>query len=335
MFNFIKKRTYHFDQTDSPLFYQCQAYMQKHRFKAATCQHKASFSEKNLCLPSQPCKVLEEKHLLAALVHEYCPDIMPTTYVIHEMNVLDVVNMIQQAPTAQTHSQDTWILKPALKNNGEGIHLFSSLPSIIDYFQQTDRYSGYHVLQAYLKNPHLLQGHKYTFRLFVIVTNYTGAFLYRHGYFNVAKEPYSSTDLSHLASHLTNEHFQESSSGMANTIQIPTTQCEHFDNIYPQMFNHAQSIIQAMRQAWPTWMTLDKHSEKAFSIFGFDFILDDDLRLWLLEINHCPWFPTTTEHVLQRHLYHDFWQMIGDTFILPIAGKRSLSAVSHPDLDKL
>ena len=40
----------------------------------------------------------------------------------------------------------------------------------------------------------------------------------------------------------------------------------------------------------PDFLT-KKDGVNRFDIFGYDFILDNDNKLWLLEINHKPCFP--------------------------------------------
>jgi tubulin--tyrosine ligase len=58
---------------------------------------------------------------------------------------------------------------------------------------------------------------------------------------------------------------------------------------------------------------------KKFEIFGFDFILDQNNKVWLIEINQSPDAPTFEENPLNTILWDIYWQDIIDEFVLPIA----------------
>lgn len=302
--------TFYFSSTESPTQFNLQKHLLTHGFKTSKAKN-ADFSDKNLTLNENHTQLLEYKHLLATLTEKHCPDVMPLTYRIDDNNYSEVIQMISE----KFGDNKTWILKPALLNNGQGIKVFQHLNDIKTHYQGTDRYGGLHVLQQYLLHPHLLNGHKYTFRMFVIITNFAGVYLYKNGYFNVGREAYNANDFSNLGVHLTNEHLNPDHS--PNIWQIPTTRCPNFDVIYQQMNAIVKNVIHALKNEAADLLT--DHSEaKAFSLFGFDFILDEQLKLWLLEVNHAPCFPKDEQHILQQHLYDEFWETIVRDFIEPI-----------------
>lgn len=291
-------------------------------------EDRANFSDQNLTLDEKYTQLLEYKHLLATLTQKYCPEVMPLTYVIHDANYLEIIEEIAE----QQKTIKNWILKPALLNNGEGIKVFHSLNAIKAHFQSSDRYSGPHVLQQYIIHPHLLNGHKYTFRMFVLITNFAGVYLYKNGYFNVGREAYTANNFTNLGIHLTNEHLNPDHS--PNIWQIPTTRCPNFDVIYQKMQTIVKAIITALQKDVPAFLT-DYSKAKAFSLFGFDFILDDQLKLWLLEINHAPCFPKDENHILQQHLYNTFWQTIISDFVKPMMENKNKSIGKSPLFDKI
>ena len=312
---------FHFASTQSPTQFNIRKQLISAGFKSTTDANQADFSDKNLTLNEEYTQLLEYKHLLAALTQQYCPEVMPLTYIIDDNNYSDVMHLIaqqhyQQHKKSTDHRPDlAWILKPALLNNGEGIQLFNCLSDIKAHFQGTARYSSFHVLQQYILQPHLLNGHKYTFRMFVIITNFAGVYLYKNGYFNVGRKPYDVNNFADLGVHLTNEHLNPDHT--PNIWQIPTKQCPNFDIIYQKMQNIIRKIIHALNMEVPALLT-DHKNEKAFSLFGFDFMLDEQLNLWLLEVNHAPCFPKDKNHVLQKYLYDEFWQTLFHDFIKPI-----------------
>lgn len=278
-------------------------------FGVVHCAGEASFNDRNLQL-HKACEKLEYKHLLAELCQQNFPEMMPPTFYIDRWCFKETLKMLSN------NLGRVWVLKPSLLNNGEGIKIFTLLEAIKAHFESPGHFDGPHVLQQYITKPHLLNGHKYSFRMFVVITNYSGAYLYPQGYFNVCHDVYKGYNFDSLGCHLTNEHLE--GFGECNSIQIPTTQCQNFDKIYSQMRESVMRVLRAFRLSSPDVFSFEEF--KAFSIFGFDFMLDKNLKLWLLEINHGPCFPKQENHPLQEYLYNDFWQAVLNQFVMPIAG---------------
>jgi len=316
----MPKYRFHFDTTESPTQFNIKKHLLNAGFKTTKKVSKADFNDKNLTLNEQYTEMLEHKDKLAALTEKHCPEVMPLTFVINDNNYKTIINSIESQPKLK---DIIWVLKPALLNNAEGIKLFNNLDDIKSHFQGSQRFSGQHVLQQYIKNPHLLNGHKYTFRMFVIITNFSGVYLYKTGYFNVGRTAYHSNDLTQLEAHLTNEHLYEDHS--PNVWQIPTSRCPNFEMIYQQMQQIIDKVIAGLKKEASALFS-DHTIAKAFSFFGFDFILDNQLKLWLLEVNHGPCFPIDDHHPLQQHLYDEFWQTIVNSIITPLIKKESIQA---------
>ena len=64
----------------------------------------------------------------------------------------------------------------------------------------------------------------------------------------------------------------------------------------------------------PDFLT-KKDGINRFDIFGYDFILDDNNKLWLLEINHRPCFPKDEPHPLKEPLFNQFWEDIFNKYV--------------------
>ncbi|CEK12037.1 ATP-grasp domain-containing protein [Legionella hackeliae] len=318
MLNILKKRRHFFlNAEQSPTHFNLSRYLQAQGWHYSRFNWQASFSDKNLQFNSEAAQCLEYKHLLAQLIAHYCPEVMPLTYCINDENW--PVILAQIADKHYNHSEEelVWILKPALLNNGEAIKIFQNLADLESHFLRSDRFGGEHVLQRYINNPHLLrppQGHKYSIRMFVILTNYAGVYLYPQGYFNVAMHPFKKNKFVDLRPHLTNEHLHHDEE---NVIQIPAWRFDFFGALYPSIKQIITVTIKALQHQYSQAFVVDK--EKALAIFGFDFIVDNDQRVWLLEANHGPCFPVDDNHPLQKYLYNEFWQAFIKTFVLPIA----------------
>lgn len=305
----MSKHSFHFSANDSPTQYNLAKILCGLGYTQTSTPGNAAFNDENLRLNSAYTEQLEHKHLLARLISAYCPEIMPPTYPINDDNFAKVLEGLVK------DNQTGWILKPALLNNGTGIKLFVTLEQVYEHYASSHRYGGEHVLQRYVCRPHLLNGHKYTFRMFSLITNQQQAFFYPKGYFNVCRQAYLANDFSQLSSHLTNEHLNQGN--VPNNWQIPTDHCPNFENILKKMKSSITEVITSLNKNF--YMNCKKNNKKiAFSFFGFDFLLDENLKLWLLEVNHGPCFPKESLHPLQQPLYQDFWAAVIEEFVLPI-----------------
>ncbi len=310
----------------SPTYYNLSRFLHEKGWQTTFFNWRSNFNERHFQFDHKAAEALEFKHLLAQLVDQF--GIMPETYCINDQNWPSVLKAVANKFYNQNKELSepidkiinkpvdnlVWILKPALLNNGKEIKIFQQLSQIEAHYLNKNRLGGDHVLQHYIMRPHLLNGHKYTIRMFLIATNYTGSYIYPKGYFNVALDPYQANEFSDLAPHLTNEHFKEDES---NVMQVPIQCYASFKPIYEQILGITRSTMSALQKQHPGAFICQK--QRRLAIFGFDFLVDDQLRVWLLEANHGPCFPISDEHSLQKHLYYDFWQAFIDNFVLPIA----------------
>lgn len=325
-------KRFHLQPSKSPTHYNVSQHLKKNGWTSTRFNYLASFNEKNFLFDPSTAESLEFKHLLSSLMDDYFLHVMPETFRINDHNWPRVLNEVSDKFNQGFHStvKDIgslhWILKPSTLNNGKHIKIFDCLSKVEQHYVSFTRLGGEHVLQRYLKNPHLLKGHKYSIRMFVVLTNYGGSYLYPHGYLNVSRYPFQSNDFSDLRPHLTNEYLSEDES---NVIQIPTQRLECFAALYTQIKCIVTNVIQALQKKHPHAFIC--HQDRALSIFGFDFLVDIDFRVWLLEANHGPCFPTTEAHPLHRYLYEEFWQNFINSFVIPVAIKQKpASILYHP-----
>ncbi len=314
---------YKLTPSKSPASLQLARYLQKAGWKATRWTWRAHFSEKNLQFSEAISQTLEYKHFLAKFSQQYFPDAMPATYPVDDNNWPEVLNQIardfnyKNGPPDSTEKNLLWILKPALLNNGQYIRIFERLDAIESYYLNPNRLGGPHVLQQYIDEPHLLKGpklgHKYSIRMFVVLTETCDAFLYPDGYFNIALQPYPGHRFDDLAPHLTNEHL---SHDKLNVIQIPSYRYDLFSPFFPQIKAITHSVTAALRQKFQDLLA-SNHPDH-FALLGFDFMVDKNEKVWLLEINHAPCFPVNDDHPLQKSLYDPFWTALVNEIIQPL-----------------
>lgn len=330
------KKRYCLRASLSPTYYNLCDFLQKNGWCRTRLNWLANFNEDNFNFDVPAAECLELKNLLAELVAKYCPEVMPITYCINDQNWPFVLQQISREYEASGQSLDhiVWILKPAFLNNGRHIKIFPHLNQLTQHYRNANRLGGEHVLEQYVLYPHLLkgpqQGHKYSIRMFVVLTNYAGVYLYPYGYFNIALHPYDPNEFTDMRAHLTNEHLKEDE---YNVVQIPTQQYDLFKPLYPQIKTIITAVMDGLHKQHSEAFVCKKR--RALAIFGFDFIVDNDLRVWLLEANHGPCFPISDDHPLQKKLYNDFWQAFIASFVLPIAMNLPADSIKYQLFEKI
>jgi len=107
-------------------------------------------------------------------------------------------------------SQETWILKDALANGGEGIFILNprSWRLVVAKVLQREvvqRLSTEYVLQRYVENPMLWQGlYKFHYRCFCALTGDLRFYVFKKAFRFSANAPFNMTDLSNTQAHITN-----------------------------------------------------------------------------------------------------------------------------------
>lgn len=337
----VKRKKFRFflPEIQSPTYFNLHDHLKAQDWSSTRFAWLSHFSEKNFAFHFNAAETLEYKHLLARLVNQHCPEVMPESYPINDTNWSSVLSQVADKYYLKDNrivdqvEQLVWILKPALLNNGQHIKLFQQLSQIEQHYLSTNRLGGDHVLQEYITQPHLLKGNKYSIRMFVVLTNYTGVYLYPHGYFNVGLHPYPLDHFNDLKGHLTNEHLNDF---VSNIVQVPTQEFDYlFSPIYQQIKTIVASVVNGLQQWYPDAFTCTWRKKPTMALFGFDFMLDTAMRVWLLEANHGPCFPKSDTHPLQKKLYSNFWQDFIKNFVLPIAKRKFSKSVSHRVFEKI
>lgn len=281
------------------------------------------FSNENFDIPSAVSDAFEHKHQLAEILTQYAPEILPLSYFIDS----EAADRVAQNIGSES---GPWILKPSLLNNGEGICLFQEGGAVRQHFKHGKYFLGPHVLQRYIHPPHLLAGHKYSFRLFAVYSSNRGVYLYRQGYFNICRQAYKGLATTDLSSHLTNEHFGDDHN--PNSHQLPTERVPEFGNIYPCLKQQVQRLFTAYNEAGFLEFFLPSYK---VAIFGVDFILDENLRAYLLEVNHGACFPVNSAHPLFTSFYEPFWYAVATNFIHEELASSHRKAVHAHDFDSV
>jgi len=208
---------------------------------------------------------------------------------------------------------DTFIVKPDRGCQGQGIFLVNDSHRLPDL-------AGDAVAQRYLARPMLLDGHKMDIRLHVLVTGCDPlrAFLHRAGIVRLASDEYLEPKKDNLKQHTvhitngmqntSNPNFnpEDSDHGHRRSWEVVCQELKgrgvdmermltEIDEILVKTLIVAQPCISHM---YNSHRPGDIENRACFEILGFDIMLDENAKPWLLEVNHMPAF--TTEFAIDK-----------------------------------
>ncbi|XP_074031183.1 probable tubulin polyglutamylase TTLL2 isoform X2 [Leptinotarsa decemlineata] len=208
-----------------------------------------------------------------------------------------------------------WICKPVAQSQGRGIFLFRKL-SELNYDTNT-------IVQRYIEKPLLIGGYKFDLRLYVCIPSYhpVTIYMYREGLARFGTDKFSLTDLRNPFRHLTNCSINKLGPGYAEMKDRVGSGCKW---TLRQLRRYFQ---QAGISDWLLWqritslviLTVLSHVSQipptvnCFEFFGFDVLIDNSLRPWLLEVNLSPALSNDcdADRLVKKPMLHDMFDLLG------------------------
>jgi len=186
-----------------------------------------------------------------------------------------------------------WILKPSGLSRGRGIKLYSSLVEINHHLTTKD-FS--YILQKYIENPLCYKRKKIDIRQWVVVAGWNPLTIlfYDECYIRISSSDFTLSNIKNRFIHLTNNSVNKKSKNFVEEEGF-LSQDEFRDWIETDYFEGAFNKIQEDMKSQVIASILccqDRVSNRpnSLEIFGFDFCLDEDLGVWLIEVNASPDF---------------------------------------------
>lgn len=221
-----------------------------------------------------------------------------------------------------------WIMKPTDKARGIGIFIINKLTQMKKWAKDTKVQSfsyamgrDTHIVSKYIPNPFLIGGKKFDLRIYVLVTSWKPLVAYKHrgGFarFCAAKYSLDEEDIDNHYVHLTNVSIQKHGDDYSETnggklsihslfLYIESTRGKA---VADKLSHEIDSIIVNSLRAVQTYMISDRH---CFECYGYDVMIDDELKPWLIEVNASPSLGATTaaDKTMKHELISDIIDIV-------------------------
>ncbi|XP_057638719.1 tubulin polyglutamylase TTLL5 isoform X7 [Chionomys nivalis] len=210
----------------------------------------------------------------------------------------------EYAEFCNSYSKDRgpWIVKPVASSRGRGVYLINN-PNQISLEENI-------LVSRYISNPLLIDDFKFDVRLYVLVTSYDPLviYLYEEGLARFATVRYDqgSKNIRNQFMHLTNYSVNKKS---GDYVSCDDPEVEDYGNKWSMsamlrylkqegkdttaLMAHVEdliikTIISAELAIATACKTFVPHRSSCFELYGFDVLIDNTLKPWLLEVNLSP-----------------------------------------------
>ncbi|XP_067447666.1 protein polyglycylase TTLL10 isoform X2 [Thunnus thynnus] len=214
-----------------------------------------------------------------------------------------------------------WICKPTGLNQGRGIFLLKSQEDVAAFRlklqdredSQANRKAHHRqpqarIVQHYIQSPLLLKGKKFDVRSYLLIAC-TAPYMifFRHGYVRLTCDLYDPGS-NNLSAHLTNQYMQKKNPLYSQLKEDTVWSMESFNAYVNDRFQVAKGlprdwVLGAFAKRMQQIMTQCFLAVKSkldcrlgfFDLIGCDFMVDEDFKVWLLEMNCNPALHTNCE----------------------------------------
>lgn len=247
-------------------------------------------------------------------------DYIPHTYILPEDS--DAFNK-KVLPVLKEKNESCFIMKPVASSRGRGIKLLTSNTLIPKKC----------IISHYISNPHIINKKKYDLRLYVLITGFSPLkiYLYSEGLVRFASDDYDATNLCNKFVHLTNYSINKESSKFDSNVST-NNQCIgskwslsalrvyfkannlDFEELWTKIKDIVvKTVITIEKQTNEKTKSMINYKNCLFEQYGFDVLVDANLRPWLMEVNLNPSLNTDTEldMKIKSMLMTDIFNLIG------------------------
>ncbi|XP_063758700.1 probable tubulin polyglutamylase TTLL2 [Eleginops maclovinus] len=213
-------------------------------------------------------------------------DFSPTAFILPNdyTRFLSEYNRLSRGPSLY------WICKPVDLSRGRGIFVFEDIRELV--------YDCSVIVQQYVSNPLLISGYKFDLRIYVCVKSFRPLTVYIHqeGLVRFATEKYNLSSLHNLYAHLTNTSinkfgpfYRTEKERVGRGCKWTMSKFRHFLQsqdvdellLWQRINNIVTLTLLTIAPAAPSYAN-------CVELLGFDILIDERFKPWLLEVNNSP-----------------------------------------------
>ena len=236
-----------------------------------------------------------------------------------------------EIPSTHYAGKNLWIVKAPNLNRGRCIKVFNNYNNIINFINEINKGNAHEydnikeekekkednevinrhkyksnkiIIQKYIEKPFLYKGRKFDIRIWVLLTHKMSAYIFKEGHLKVSSNNYD-LDSNNSFIHITNYSLQKynkyfSKYEKGNEVSFETFQKYITENL--------KKNINFRQIAFPKFKEIIKHTikssnslininnrENCFELMGYDFLLDENFNIFLIEINSNPGLEISSE----------------------------------------
>lgn len=209
-------------------------------------------------------------------------------------------------------SDSVWIAKPVGGSMGMGIVFLQTEQEAVKFNSQTiqkinslelpeEKMKFTYVVQKYIPNPFLIGGRKFDIRLYALTLSYSPliVYVYRGGFCRFSSSVFTMKSfnkdihLTNIAVQTHSENYNPRHGCKWDTHSLRTYFIQRFgEEVSNKLFTGIQSIMLNSLLSVLSSIIPDKH---CYELYGYDILITDDLKPWLIEINASPSLDANTE----------------------------------------
>eukprot|EP01127_Copromyxa_protea_P001281 TRINITY_DN11312_c0_g1_i1.p1 TRINITY_DN11312_c0_g1~~TRINITY_DN11312_c0_g1_i1.p1 ORF type:complete len:289 (+),score=70.27 TRINITY_DN11312_c0_g1_i1:23-868(+) len=173
---------------------------------------------------------------------------------------------------------DLWILKEEMIDRGEGVFVFSKNDPIPPYVSEKV------VIQKYIGNPSLCENKKWGFRTVVLFEGTRTLHMWDNIYIYCSSTDYTTENIEDRNIHVTNRRVQVKAGHEVITMDWKYIVDNVLKEKEGQVIEECKNIMKTCLNS----LELTENDKRGYAMFAFDFLLDEDFKVWLIEINSSP-----------------------------------------------
>ena len=196
-------------------------------------------------------------------------------------------------------------------------------------FLQSKPVNTYWIIQKYIEKPLLYHERKFDIRIWAVATWKREFYYYVPGYVRTSSHSYTMDNSLNYV-HLTNNCLQQLGDKYGQYEEGNTIGYEEFNRYLAEKYsnekiNFEKDVLSRMKDLMIDTYLSTKHElnpkqrKNCFELLGYDFMIDEDFRVWLIEVNTNPYLGIPNKYIegLLPKMLNDLLEIVLDPYVEP------------------